>query len=416
MTALVLWRVVVAGVTAYYVERMETGDEQALEQVLTWQPNHPKALYQRALRLLSADPEAGLGMLARVYEANPTDPNPLILAASVSLEAGRIEDADALIRIADRLAPADPRVQDRLALYWRARDKPLQALQHLSDAMSARRKYQRGTNYPVLLQLAEDPLQRALLRPLAAQEPAWWADFFVYAAKRAHSTDSVRYLMALRRSADAEAATEAELVAYQNRLLRDGAATDAYLSWLNALDEDARKALGLVFNGGFELPISNSAFGWRVTKHQQLEIRPLRTLGTSGRASLMVRFGAFDQRFRHLAQRLLLQPGTYRLSGMARVNDLETKGGVRWQVRCQGADNKLLGESKVFLGAADWGRFSFDFEVPTENCDLQELRLVSAGKHGFELKIDGVLWLDDLQIARTDGLDAAARAEALLGQ
>jgi hypothetical protein len=222
----------------------------------------------------------------------------------------------------------------------------------------------------------------------------------------------VRYLMALRREAGVDEITAAERTAYQNRLLRDGYAAEAYLAWLNTLEPTDREALGLVFDGGFELPISNSGFGWHARAHQQLSIRPLRTLGTRGAQSLLVRFNNFDARFSHLAQRLFLQPGTYRLSGMARVDGLETEGGVRWRIRCHGEGNVLLGEGKVFLGRAEWGEFSVDFEVPERNCETQDLRLVSAGEHSFEFPIDGALWFDDLRIQRTDGLDAAARADA----
>jgi hypothetical protein len=130
----------------------------------------------------------------------------------------------------------------------------------------------------------------------------------------------------------------------------------------------------------------------------------------------MVRFNNFEQRFAHLAQRLFLQPGTYRFSGLARVDRLKTEGGVRWRIQCHGQGNALLGEGGVFLGRAEWGEFSVDFEVPERNCDTQDLRLVSAGRHNFELPIDGTLWFDDLRIQRTDGLDAAARADAARGR
>jgi hypothetical protein len=223
----------------------------------------------------------------------------------------------------------------------------------------------------------------------------------------------VRYLFDLSRRAGAGPISEAEHTAYQNRLLRDGFATEAYLSWLNTLEPRARKELGLLFNGGFELPLRNAGFGWRVRSHDQLEIRPLRTQGSSGSASLMVRFRAFEDRFTHLSQRLILQRGTYRLTGRARVNGLETKGGVRWQVRCSGSGRNLLGRSRVPVGDAHWSELSFDFEVPADDCETQDLRLVSAGTHGFELDIDGLLWLDDLKITRTTGLDASTHADTL---
>jgi len=336
----------------------------------------------------------------------------LLATAALYVDAGRTDDADALMRIADRLTPVDPGVQQQLAVYWDQRGDMPASLQHLSKAMTARREYRRA-NYPVILQLAEDPEQRGLLEAVAPQAPDWWPDFFLYAARRAESTDVVRYLFGLSRRAYGDAITKDERIAYQNRLLRDGFAAEAYLAWLNTLEPAARKQLGLLFNGGFELPLSNTGFAWTVSPNKQLDIRPLRTLGTSGTASLMIRFRRFDRRFRHLSQLLFLQPGTYRLTGIARTDHLKTKGGVRWQVRCRNTDSTLLGQSNAFLGASQWGEFSFDFPVPGGDCATQDLRLVSAGTHRFELDIDGSLWFDDLRISRTQELDAAARADAL---
>lgn len=407
-----VWRIIAVGLATHYAARLEAGDGDALQQLLTWQPNHPRALYAQAQRVVTEDTQSALDLLVRAYRANPTDPHPLLAIAALYIDDGREEDADALVRIADRLNPVNPSIQQRIALYWDRRGDTPGALGHLSRAMAADPSFRRE-NFAVILRLAEDPELRGLLEPIALEAPIWWPAFFRYAATHADATDVVRYLMALRRRADAGEITERERIAYQNRLLRDGFASEAYLAWLNTLEPAGREALGLLFNGGFELPLSNSGFGWHARRHKQLDIRPLRTLGSHGSRALMIRFSSFEHRFSHLAQRLFLQPGTYRLTGVARVDGLKTAGGVRWRIQCVGDGKALLGESKVFLGRAEWADLSFDFEVPTSHCDTQDLRLVSAGKHKFELALDGVLWFDDLRIERTEGLDAAVQADAL---
>lgn len=412
LAAFLAWRIFTSGLAAHYAERLVAGNPDALEQVLTWQPAHPLALYTEAVRTLEEDSDAARALFARAYAANPTDSRPLLAIAALDAEAGNTEHADALIRIADRLRPVDPNIQQRIALYWDQRGDTPTALQHLSKAMVANGRI-RWESFPVLLQLAEDPTRRGLLRTIVKETPSWWPGFFRYAVQRTESTEVVRYLMALRRQADRDAVTDAERIAYQNRLLRDGYPAEAYLEWLNTLQPEARAELGLLFNGGFELPLSGTSFGWQTRAHKQLNIRQLRTLGSKGAQSLMVRFSSFEGRFHHLAQRLFLQPGTYRLKGIARVDGLKTEGGVRWRLTCHGNSREVLGESKVFLGRADWAEFSFDFAVPENGCATQDLRLVSAGRHKFELEFDGVLWFDNLSVERTDGLDAAARADAL---
>jgi tetratricopeptide (TPR) repeat protein len=409
--AFLAWQILVHGLAAHHAARLTRGDAAALDRLSAWQPEHPRGLYEQGLRLMAEDREAALALFARAYAANPTDSRPLLAVAVLYQEAGRADDADALMQIADHLTPVDPNIQQRLALYWDQRGDPATALRHLSKAMTASDRIRRE-GLPVMLRLAEDPALRGLLEPIALAAPAWWPGFFRYAADRATSTDVVRYLLALRRQADAAAITVTERTAYQNRLLRDGFAAEAYLAWLNSLEPAARAELGLVFNGGFELPLSNAGFGWHARAHKQLTIQPLRTLGTVGSKSLLVRFSSFEQRFEHLGQRLFLQPGRYRLSGSVRADQLETEGGVRWRVRCNGAGNALLGESEVFLGRVPWAGFSVDFDVPARDCDTQDLRLVSAGTHRFELAMNGALWFDDLRIERADGDDPEDGADA----
>jgi hypothetical protein len=99
--------------------------------------------------------------------------------------------------------------------------------------------------------------------------------------------------------------------------------------------------------------------------------------------------------------------------GRVRVDSLNSKGGVRWAVRCVAPAADVLGAGPRFLGSGDWDAFQFDFEVP-ESCSYQQLVLVSAGTRPFERKLDGVVWFDDLRIRRIAEIDATARADAEL--
>ena len=193
---------------------------------------------------------------------------------------------------------------------------------------------------------------------------------------------------------------------------KDGLISEAYLVWINGLDESERQQLGLLNNGSFEAELSNQGFDWRVARNDRVDVRRLATYGTVGNRALKLSFRANERRFWHLYQPLFLDAGTYRLSGQARGDSLATKGGLKWQVTCLLPEKQRLGESMRFLGSSDWTQFEFDFEVP-ESCTSQELRLVSAGNRAFELKIQGDLWFDDMRIMRTAGLSPAARADAL---
>lgn len=412
LAALVLaWQVVAIGLSRHYADQLVEGEQAAAEQALVWAPGHPRALLERGLSMLADDPEAAEQLLARAYTANPADARALIVMASRLALAEDPERGDALMEIADALAPADPRRQQEIALYWDGRARPVQALAHLSKVMeadTARRK----DLYPVWLKLAEEPERRALLLPYAQAPRNWWSGFFQYAAAEAASTETVRLLYSLRRQSTQEPVTPEERAAYVSRLQRDGLISEAYLVWVNGLSPAERDALGLLYNGGFELPLSQGGFGWRL-RHPRVEGATLVTQGAAGTRALELRFRALESRFQHLHQPLFLDPGTYRLSGQVRSERLKTQGGLRWQLRCLLPTRAVLGEGPRLFGPDGWAPFAFDFEVP-EDCSYQELRLVSAGQRRFELSIDGSLWLDDLAIRRTTGLDATARADALV--
>jgi hypothetical protein len=197
------------------------------------------------------------------------------------------------------------------------------------------------------------------------------------------------------------------------RLQKEGAVVEAYMIWMSGLDDNARQHLGLLFDGGFELPIDGTGFGWSAAAHDHVSSKPSPTHGASGRAALGLRFRRFEGYFYHVSQPLVLDPGTYRLSGRVRIDSLVSQGGVRWVVRCVLPEAQILGEGPRFLGSAPWGDFHILFEVP-ENCVSQQLILMSGGARDFELKLDGQIWFDDLKIVRSAALDAAARADALL--
>ncbi|MGB5832579.1 MAG: hypothetical protein WBG92_11395 [Thiohalocapsa sp.] len=392
------WRIVATGLGAYYVDRMKAGDESALQQVLTWQPEHPFAQLALGIRLMSEDPERAQALLARAYRANPTDPRPLIILASQFAAADDTTRANELMDTAASLAPVDPRIQEQVAAYWADRGDAQRALSHLSKVMEAA-PAERRRFHPTLLKLAADPVARGLLGPYALLPPPWWESFFKYAAHKAVTLEPVRFLYNVRRDAEATPLTDDERAAYVGRLQRDGLVSEAYLVWINGLDASERQQLGLIYNGGFELELSNEGFGWRVATHKRVDIRSQATYGAVAERSLKLDFRALENRFRHLSQPLFLNSGIYRLSGKARADSLLTKGGLQWQVNCLLPESHRLGESKRFLGSSEWADFEFDFEVPA-SCESQELRLVSSGTRSFELKIDGNLWFDDMRIGR----------------
>lgn len=98
-----------------------------------------------------------------------------------------------------------------------------------------------------------------------------------------------------------------------------------------------------------------------------------------------------------LSQRLMLEPGVYRLFYRARAGaDAGTR--VRWQLRCSGSDLGMTAEQAVSAGR-DWQPLAADLTVPIQDCPIQTLavqrpNVIQAPE----------LWIDDLVLKRVSDL------------
>jgi hypothetical protein len=409
---LLTWFSLRAGLGGFYSRQAEQGDEAAIASALSWQPGHPGTLLAKALTLHESDPEAAISLLNQAYWANASDPRPLIALARLSAAREHWEQADALIDLASRLAPADWISQSQIAGYWASRGLYDKVLQHWSAVLTANPSLQTDL-FPLMLRMAESSSLRTLFEPLTDKPPVWWNAFFGYVSRESKDVATVGTLFRIRQMDSYKPPTPEERAAYVARLQRDGMIAEAYILWVGGLKEGELRRLGTLLDGGFELPLRQGAFGWQLSENKNFSAKPASTKGVTGTAALHLRFSGFSGYFQNLSQPLLLDAGYYRLTGQVRADSLESQGGLRWRVRCLRPEVKVLGDGPRFLGTSEWDKFDLSFEVPA-GCQYQQLVLVSAGERAFERKLDGSIWFDDLKIARVTNLDAAARADALL--
>jgi tetratricopeptide (TPR) repeat protein len=405
------WRIVVSGLAGHALEQLRNGDKAAAQRVLGLMPGQPDALYQEAMAQLPTDEAGAEAQLAQAYRQNPTRARPLMALADLALARGEVERADVLVEAAVKLEPANHAIHRSAAVFWLNRGQVERGLQHLSLALEAWPEPNQDL-LDIFVRFAEDPEVRMALKPLAQTPPSWWPAFFQRLAQRALHVEAVRFVYGLRTLTSRTPVTPEERQAYIQRLLKESLITEAYLTWVNGLSGADRKHMGLLHNGSFELPLGKEVFDWQWSPHRQVVARTAATLGVAGERALQLIFRNQEGRFQHLHQVLYLDPGTYRLSGKVLLDSLTSQGGLRWSLRCLRPRQAVLGESERFLGSAKWRGFKMDFEVP-EDCQLQEIRLESAGRQGLEQRVGGEIRFDDLAIRRTTGLTAAARADGL---
>ena len=406
LAALILWRIASSGIAAHYVRQAAAGEDAAVDKALVWQPRQPDALYRKARGRQEQDPALAARLLKESYVENPASARPLLALAGIAQEADKVELAAALVEQASRLMPADPRVQADVGRFWASKGDLPAAVKHWSQALTAS-PTATDELFPILLALAEEPTTRTLLKPIAASPPAWWERFFREVSGRSLDLETVRALFAFRRAASQAPVTRAERDYYVRRLVKEGKITEAYLVWVNGLDDEERAHLGILHNGSFEIEPTNTGFDWHLQTTETVIATTGATAGIKGKKALHLIFKRREGRYQHLYQPLFLDPAGFRVAGRVRTDSLASQGGLKWVVRCRFPQPADLGESERFLGSSEWRDFSFSIQVP-EGCLAQEIRLVSAGTRELEYKMTGGIWFDGLSIRRDAGAAAAS--------
>ncbi len=391
------WQIVVVNLAEYFVlHGNEAGDEKALR----WYPEHPGALLRQGVRLLESDPAQAEQLLREAIVADPASAHSFVQLALLWDSRGEREQAAKLAAIAARLAPMRSHVQLGVAELWARQEQLSLAIKHLSRALELQPGLQEKV-FPRLLRFAHNPASHSTFASLLNSDgPSWWPVFFNWLAAKAANLETVSTLYKLRNEGGEP--TVEEQHDYMVRLQKEGLWQQAYFIWLNNLDADQSAELGNIYNGSFELGVSDEGFDWRTPMIGGVFIETLPVYGATGERALHVVFQGRRVQFKHLHQYLFLQPGSYRLHGRVWPDGLQTEQGPRWALYCLPDARASIATSERFLGKEQWRRFAIHFQVPSEDCSVQQLRLELVGRFGEELEASGAIWFDGLSIRKVD--------------
>lgn len=395
VAGILAWRALVTNLADYYASE---GTSEAAVGALRWRGDQPAALYQRGVALAASAPVDARRWLRAAAWADPTDALVYLALADLWVQAGQRAAAVKLVEIADALGPLRGLALARSAEFWLGREQPDRALARWR--MLLRTRPETAVHlFPLLLRLAETPATQPLLQPLLADPPEWWDSFFAHAAAKAARPETVVFFYQNRNRRGALPSAD-EQRAYLDRLWKENRWLDAYLAWLNGLDERRTWALGNVYNGSFEAPVTHMGFDWRMSAPRGVTVETVETYGARGGKALHVGFNGERVHFQHVSQYLFLDAGRYRLQGRGRPDGLRAERGLRWRMRCVGAVGALLAESEPFVGSDEWRSFAVDFAVPDRECPAQLLRLELDGRVDLDFEAQGGVWFDDLAVVR----------------
>jgi tetratricopeptide (TPR) repeat protein len=339
---------------------------------------------------------------------NPADALTLLRLALELEQRGKRDEAGAAMREAARLAPADPQSLLLVAGYFLRSGEDGPALATLRRAVDASPAEVGERIWPIFAAALDSGRHRGFFDTIARDNPSWWPEFFRHVCARATGAGAMQAVYAAR--VVAKVVTSDEWRCVIERLQRDGQWAGAYLVWLNGLPLGERQYVGYVFNGGFELPLSNLGFDWRIPVQSGAVVSAEPGAGVTGQRALSVSYD--NQRYNGppVYQNLVLVPGRYRMEGRTR-SDLNAWLGLQWGLYCQdgsGREARQLARSEPFRASTPWREFHQDFAVPPD-CPAQMLRLELANpKQGSDapgnvaIRLKGNMNFDDIRVRIVD--------------
>jgi hypothetical protein len=168
---------------------------------------------------------------------------------------------------------------------------------------------------------------------------------------------------------------------------------DAFLVWKRYVAQDSTYGSGnWIDDAGFESELAGQGFGWRVLSSAGVKAGLDSAAAHSGRSSLRIEFdGSGNIDFHHVAQRVWLPAGKYRLTAWMRTANLSTDQGVALVLN--GVSTPAL------TGSNDWSMVSADVTV-REGASAGEVQVVRQRSWRFDGKVRGVVWIDDVELKR----------------
>ncbi len=385
IAAILAWRIIVTGVDAYQRSSGATGQIAAVSPLAT---QDPEAAWRREL--------------AR----NPADYGALLTLALQAEADGKSDAAREAANQVLRLAPTDSVVLKQTAsMFLRAGDdaSALRILRRLLEFYPPEADFV----FPVFTAALDSGRHADFFAAAAREDKSWWLGYFMVACNKAALGGLQSVFMTRVRAGITKVSEQRCLL---DRLQQEGKWTTAYDYWLSVLPADRRQRIGLVFNGGFEFPISNLGFDWLTPRQDDVSVSTEFTDGVTDRRALHVKF--INKRYAGppVQQYLQITPGRYQMEGRGRADGLSSWLGVQWGLYCRDSagDGRQLAHSDPLLGSSDWTEFRQDFSV-SKDCPVQILRLELSNPRrdakvagNVSVRLRGSVWFDDLKVRTLD--------------
>jgi hypothetical protein len=253
---------------------------------------------------------------------------------------------------------------------------------------------------PTLAAIATAPAGLAALTKALSADPPWRGMLLAALPKTVPNEAAFNVLAGLEDSQYPPAS--AEVKPYVDQLISENEYTLAYLAWLHFMPKGESPSVSFVYNGDFEKPISGIAFDWLASTVAGARTEVVDTGDPGRKNALRITFANTRVAYRNLTKLMILPPGEYALSGMAKADNLANDRGMTWRIGCANGDKSQIAQTNPIKGTLAWTTFATTFSVPATGCDAQWLTLEIASNIGLEQEIGGEIWYDDMAVKRIE--------------
>ncbi|MGH9784337.1 MAG: hypothetical protein ACRD88_09125 [Terriglobia bacterium] len=374
-----------------------------LERGIRWDSRNPAAWirYARQWHFLPESPESQRAVEAYQHAAslNPFDPNTWKELASVHMERGEREQAEAALRGELASIPHSPQASWRLANFLLLSGRTAEALPLLRTA--ANEPSLRVAVFDLAWKLEEDP--EVILRDLVPATPEVRAHYLQFLLTRGRLAAAYPVWQELSQGDSGPRVRLGNV--YAEALARAGMGREAGRVWDEMLALTGRTSLKppgeLLTNGDFEADIPNAGLGWRLTKGAGYQIALDEFTFQNGTRSLRVSFdGTTNVDFAGVWGSVPVEPNRrYRFEGYLRTDSITTDNGLFFTISSMAAPSgeAFSHSTASHVETMGWVREQLDFETgPRTTVVLIQLRRQRSAK--LNNLIQGKVWIDHLSL------------------
>jgi hypothetical protein len=368
------------------------------DRARSWLSDHNFSSEAR-LEWQATDRAHAVAIYTRLLQRDPANPYRWCDLAEALQEEGRSAEAAAAFYQATLLGPAIPPVLIRSANFHVANGEDAAAAALYRSILSMVHDYD-----PIVFLILSRtglPVRQitATALPSDAETARHYLEFLLKRGDADELADAWSWMSAKKIDDDSAAAAYVEFLLTHSRTRH---AAEVWAGHLGQLRGNYLRT-NFIYNSGFQNSLKPSRFDWRIETLDGAETTVESPGPASGERNVRIRFtGEANVSYRQLTQIIVPPPGTYRFHARIKTEGVTTLSGVQFHV-FDPSRKRFEWFSRAYMGTRPWIAIEEPLHIPPVPFLVVEVLRQASTK--FDGKIHGTVWIDDVELVRSDGAE-----------